>query len=119
MVKDPLAAVIIVVRVRGPKSRQKEEYIVVAIKQTGILKGERVAEGGGRHRGLGCTGGCQQGWEGERGGALREFWGAAGHRCDDGHDPNVCRLWVVMYALMVTVSLGRRRGHGGGGNRHG
>ena len=29
-------AVIIVVRVRGPKSRQKEEYRVVAIKQTGI-----------------------------------------------------------------------------------
>ena len=36
VVKDPLAAVIIVVRVRGPKSRQKEEYRVVAIKQTGI-----------------------------------------------------------------------------------
>ena len=31
-----MAAVIIVVRVRGPKSRQKEEYRVVAIKQTGI-----------------------------------------------------------------------------------
>ena len=31
-----IAAVIIVVRVRGPKSRQKEEYRVVAIKQTGI-----------------------------------------------------------------------------------
>ena len=31
-----IAAVIIVVRVRRPKSRQKEEYRVVAIKQTGI-----------------------------------------------------------------------------------
>ena len=36
MVKDPLAAVIIVVI--GPRSRQKEKYRVVAIKQTGILK---------------------------------------------------------------------------------
>ena len=32
-----MAAVIIVVR--GPRNRQKEEYIVVAIKQTKILKG--------------------------------------------------------------------------------
>ena len=61
---------IMIIVVRGPRSRQKEEYIVVAIKQTGILKGERFAGGGARHRGLGCAGGCQQGWEGERVGAL-------------------------------------------------
>ena len=68
---------------------RKGEYTVVAIKQMGILKEERVAGGVGCHRRLGCGGGCRKGWEGERGGAPREFWGAARHRCDDGHDPNV------------------------------
>ena len=53
---------------------RKGEYTVVAIKQMGILKEERVAGGVGCHRRLGCGGGCRKGWEGERGGgALREF----------------------------------------------
>ena len=60
---------------------RKGEYTVVAIKQMGrgrfpiwmgILKEERVAGGVGCHRRLGCGGGCRKGWEGERGGALRE-----------------------------------------------
>ena len=48
---------------------RKGEYTVVAIKQMGILKEERVAGGVGCHRRLGCGGGCRKGWEGERGGA--------------------------------------------------
>ena len=51
---------------------RKGEYTVVAIKQMGILKEERVAGGVGCHRRLGCGGGCRKGWEGERGGAPRE-----------------------------------------------
>ena len=63
---------------------RRGEYTVVAIKQMGILKEERVAGGVGCHRRLGCGGGCRKGWEGERGG--KEEFGDLAQDMELGED---------------------------------
>ena len=101
---------------------RKGEYTVVAIKQMGILKEERVAGGVGCHRRLGCGGGCRKGWEGERGGAEAvvrrnlETWhriwswgrmvaGTVAGGGGGGSDRSLDGGWGLWWVQKVTVSL--------------